>query len=134
MILENFKKKSFQSQEILRWLMAAIFLSAALFRIFNPVAAADELSSLDLPRFFTWIILIIELAAGSALAFNRFVRPAAILLVIFLIFALSVALSVNGGGIWRGAGELFVFNPTPTDFFMHLVFIFILVSLAIRRS
>jgi hypothetical protein len=46
-----------------------------------------------------------------------------------LLVALGGALLSNGYNIIAQAGELFIFDATPTDFFMHFVFLVILIFL-----
>lgn len=133
MILENFKKM-IKSDCLLRLLMAAVFISAGLFRIFNPAAAEIELNRLSLPFFLSWIILVIEIGGGFFLLFNKFVKETAVVSILFLVFALVNALVVSGRDMIVKAGELFVFDANPTDFFMHFVFLIILISLLIKKS
>jgi uncharacterized membrane protein YphA (DoxX/SURF4 family) len=129
MTLGNFKKIIIEPHDILRTLMAVVFISAGVYRIFNPVSAENELIKLELPSFFTWLILIIEIGGGMTLLFNKFVKQISLIFSLFLIVALSRALMINGQGIIDKAEELFVFDATVTDFFMHFVFLIILVSL-----
>jgi uncharacterized membrane protein YphA (DoxX/SURF4 family) len=72
MILENFKKILSGQDSLLRILMAVIFISAGLFRIFNPIAAENELIKLGLPNFFTWFILVIEIGGGFVLLVGKY--------------------------------------------------------------
>ncbi len=134
MILENFKKIFFKPAELLRILMALIFLAAGFFRIFNPGVAELELVYLDLPIFFTWFILIIEIGFGILLLIGRKVKLAATVLILFLVFALVNALKINGVRIIHSLSELFVFNANPTDFFLHLIFLILLLIVLINRK
>jgi uncharacterized membrane protein YphA (DoxX/SURF4 family) len=129
MILASFKNKIFKPTSILRILMAVIFLTAGFFRVFNYPEAALELLKLGLPEFFTWFILVIEIGGGFLLLFNKLTRKVLIVFILFLIFALVNALIINCQGIISRAGELFVFDANPTDFFMHFVFLMILIFL-----
>jgi uncharacterized membrane protein YphA (DoxX/SURF4 family) len=129
MILENFKKILSGQDSLLRILMAVIFISAGLFRIFNPIAAENELIKLGLPNFFTWFILVIEIGGGFVLLVGKYLKIVLVIFVIFLLVALGGALLSNGYNIIAQAGELFIFDATPTDFFMHFVFLVILIFL-----
>jgi len=136
MSLENIKiKKLFESpKNILRIFLAFVFLSAGVFRIFNPVIAAAEFSSLKLPAFLSPLMVIFEIGAGVGLLFNKYTRFIYWALIAFVLFALSLALIVNGQGLIVTAGELFIFNLTPTDWFLHFVFLLIAVVLLIKKK
>lgn len=134
MTSENLKNSFFTPANWLRLLLALIFFSAGLFRILNPEVAAAELVALNLPDYLTWIVLIIELGGGILLFLGKQVRLVAGVFIIFLTVALTVALMANGREIIDAAAELFVFNPEPTDFFMHVVFLLILVTLVLKPN
>lgn len=129
MILGNFKKIIVKPSDILRILMSVIFISAGIFRIFNPGPAEAELIRLGLPSFFIWFILAIEISGGALLLFGKSVRKVAVMFILFLLFALISALVINGREIISQIEELFVFDATPTDFFLHFVFLIILIFL-----
>jgi uncharacterized membrane protein YphA (DoxX/SURF4 family) len=134
MILENSKKIIIKPSDILRILMSLIFLSAGIFRIFNPMAAEAELIRLGLPAYFTWFILVIEIGGGVMLLLGKFVKQVSAVFILFLVFALITGLMINGREIISQAGELFVFDANSTDFFMHLVFLVILVFLLLKNN
>ncbi|MGE5425514.1 MAG: DoxX family membrane protein [Bacillota bacterium] len=131
MTLENFKRRDF----LLRGLMAAIFISAGIFRLFNAAEATGEMLSLGLPAVLSWLMCAFEIIAGTLLLANgRYFRSAVLSLIIFLALALFLALMTDAPGLWHGAKELFVFNVEPTDFFLHSVFIIILISLILKKD
>lgn len=134
MTLENFKNNFLASHNWLRLALALIFFSAGLFRLFNLEAAIIELSALNLPGFLTWVILAIELGGGILLFLGKQIRLVATLFIIFLVVALVAALLANGQEIVATAHKLFVFNPEPTDFFMHTVFLLILITLVFKTN
>jgi len=129
----NLGNIKFSAKAILRVLMGLIFLSAALFRIFNPEMARFELSALSLPSFLLWPLVIFEFLTGLFLLINFRVRSTALVLIVFLLFALIQALLVNGPEIWREASQLFIFQANPVEWFLHLVFVFILVNLVLEK-
>jgi len=114
---------------LLRVLMGLVFCSAGLFRLFVPQVALNEMANLNISSLFVFPITALEIITGLALLLNRYVKYAAGALIIFLFFALIKGLIIGGGGLWTAAGELFVFNVTPTDFFMHFAFLVVLVFL-----
>lgn len=130
MILANIKKDPWV---LLRLLMALIFLSAAIFRIFNIEAARSELLELSLPQILVWPLITLELIGGLCLLLDYQSKKAAIILSLFLFFALTQALFVNYQVILKQLPELFVFKANALDWFLHLVFIFILLSLFRKR-
>ncbi|MFA5131654.1 MAG: DoxX family protein [Patescibacteria group bacterium] len=136
MILENFKIKKFRAEptEILRLFLAVVFLSAGIFRIFNPGAATEEFSALRLPLFLAPLMIIFEIIAGLLLLFNRFTKQVYYGLIMFMIIVLGWSFILSGGTLIREAGELFVFNLNPTDFFLHFVFLIIAIVLLIRMK
>ena len=133
MILANFKKNFLDDSGLLRILMALVFISAGFFRIFNPGAAEKELLALGLPVFLTIFLALFEIVGGSLLLFKgKAYKYVVFVFVLFLFFALILALTVNGRALFSQAGELFVFSANPVDFFLHFVFIIILLSLIWR--
>ena len=135
MILENFKRLGGNhGVEFFRILMGLIFLSAGLYRILNPASAHNELISLGLPTFITWVIIILEIGGGLLLLFNKYTKQSSITFIIFLGIALGVAVKENINGIIENFQELFIFNPNPTDVFLHLIFIFILFQIVYANN
>lgn len=136
MILENFRfNKIFkQPEDILRILLAFVFLTAGVFRVFNPLAASQEFSNLGVPAFLLPVMIIFEIGAGIGLLFNKFAKFIYWLLIVLVIFVLCLALVINGQEIISAAGELFVFNLTPTDWFLHFTFFLIAVTLLIKKK
>lgn len=135
MILGNIKFRNIikEPKDILRIFMAVVFLSAGFFRIFNPAAAALELQNLQLPYFLSYFLIFFEIGAGLFLLFNKYLQTISIFLSIFLLFALIRGLIINGHDVLRQAGELFVFRANPTDIFLHITFLVILISLVVRE-
>lgn len=132
MTLVNFKKKP---DDLLRVLMALVFLSAGLFRIINPDLANLELKNLYLPEFLSLPLILLEVGGGFYLLIKgKYWRRILLTFIIFLSFALINALRANFSGLIESASELFVFNLTPTDFFLHLVFIIILLFLFWKKK
>jgi len=108
--------------------MAGVFISAGVYRIFFPAAAWQELIDLHMPTFLAWPIIILEIAGGLLLLIKKYKKTASAVLIIFLLLAVLQALIIQGRMIWSRAGELFVFNPNPTDIFLHLVFATLLLT------
>lgn len=131
MILANIKKDSLW---ILRMFLGLAFLSAAVFRVFSPELASLELLSLNLPQALFWPLVLLELVAGLSLLFNYRVKLSAFVLSLFLVFALSRPLLVDKFFVWEKMRVLFTFQADMTDWFLHLVFLIILVSLFLKNK
>ncbi|MHB8903562.1 MAG: DoxX family protein [Patescibacteria group bacterium] len=132
-ILKN-KKIILTQSDLLRILMGLVFITAGLFRIFYGFEAVQELRLLNLPSFLACPLIVLEIIGGLLLIFNKYLKIVLVVLIIFLIGALLNAIFLNGINLFYQAGELFVFNLTPTDFFLHFVFLIILISLLIGRK
>lgn len=136
MNLESIKnnKNYFTSSDLLRLLLAVIFLSAGIFRIFNPAAASRELKNLQLPLFLTYFLIIFEIGGGGLLLLGKYLKIVYGFLIGFLLLALVWGLIINSSGIIGRAGELFIFQTNPTDFFLHLVFLVIIIVLYLNSK
>ena len=108
-----------------RYFLALVFLSAGLFRIFFPELAAQELISLGLPQTLSSLIIIFEISAGLLLIFNKQTKYVYFSLLLFLSTALFWGLLIAGPEIILSLEELFIFNLTPTDWLLHLIFLII---------
>jgi uncharacterized membrane protein YphA (DoxX/SURF4 family) len=115
--------------KVVRIILGCVFLLAALFRIFNNANATSEVLALGMPSFFTWIIVIFELLVSGCLIFNKYVKIALYGVIVFLVIAIITALIVNGTAVFASIGELFVFNATPTDILLHIMYIILAVIL-----
>lgn len=135
MTLENLKIKNIKQNDVLRVLMALIFISAGIFRIFYPLLGRQELITLELPLFFYWPLVLFEIIGGFYILFKgRFWKKVTTIFIIFLIFALLLVIRLDFNSLIKSSSELFVFNPNPTDFFLHFVFIIILITLLIKKE
>ena len=130
----NFFKKISEPKFYLRIMLAVIFLSAGTYRVFSPLAAKSEFVSLGLPGFLSPIMVLFEIGAGCLLLFNVWAKRVYVLLAVFMVIVLAWALFLDAGRLFSAAGELFVFNLNPTDFFLHFVFLIIaLTALKINK-
>lgn len=128
------KKLLENPEDILRIFLAFVFLSAGTFRIFHPEVAASEFSSLGMPIIFAPLMVVFEISSGIGLLLNKCTDFIYLVLIIFVVFALNLALIINWQGLLASAGELFIFNVTPTDWFLHFVFLVIALTLLIKKN
>jgi len=117
------------SNDVIRYFLAVVFISAAGFRIVFFQEGIDELIRLHIPWFFTIFIIIFELVCGLLLLSNKYVKTSAQLLVYFLIIAIVIAFIPNFIKIVVGMKELFVFDATPTDILLHFCYLLFLLIL-----
>ena len=136
MILENFKLNNIfkKPERILQIFLAFVFLSAGIFRIFNPSMAELEFSNLKLPVILSVLTTIFEVIAGLGLLLNRGAKFIYGTLIAFLVFVLSWALVIGGKELFSSADELFVFNLSPTDWFLHFIFLLLAFVLIIKKK
>ena len=132
MNLENIKK--IKIEDVFRVFLALVFLSAGIFRIFNPELAQTELSLLALPSAFSYFLIFFEIGAGVLLLLHKWTRLVYAFLAGFLIVTLELALSINAEAIINSVSELFVFDLNPTDFFLHFVFLLIIMLMIFREK
>ena len=136
MILEDFKNKikKSNSEDILRILIGLVFLSAGIFRIFNVGEAAGEIKLLNLSSLLAWPLIIFEVAGGLALIFRKYFKIVTAIFIIFLLIVLINAIFLDGAHLFYEASELFVFSLNSTDFFLHFVFLIILISFLMKKK
>jgi len=128
-------KINFKSNDLLRIFLGLVFLSAGLYRIFNWPMTILELSKLNLNSVYLAIFIIaLEITTGLFLIFNIKTKKVLISLIIFLTITLIWALIISGKNLINNASELFTFHLTPTDFFLHLTYLIILIYLISKNQ
>jgi len=132
MNLGNIKK--IKIEDIFRIFLVLVFLSAGIFRIFNPELAQQEAFLLGLPTSFSYFLSIFEVTIGFLLLIHVWTRLVYGVLAGFLIAALELAFVIKNKEIFSSISELFVFDLNPTDIFLHLVFLFIVVLMIFREK
>ncbi|MFH1590396.1 MAG: DoxX family membrane protein [archaeon] len=115
--------------EVLRLFVGIVFLSAAAYRTAVWSTGAREMQALGLPEAFSFIVVVLELVVGSALVLDKWVAWASIVGMVFIGIALVMGLLAGGADLLRQAGELFVFDPTPTDMILHGSYLLMLLAL-----
>jgi len=135
MNLENFKIKNISEtpEEIFRIFLSLVFLTAGLFRIFNPDMAVIEFTALKLPVFLSGFTIFFEIGAGLGLLFNKYVKIIYFLLAGFLTFVLAWALTVGAGEILSSLKDIFIFNLNSTDWLLHGLFLIIIMFLLLKK-
>ena len=113
--------------KLIRIFLGIIFILAAIYRLLFYNNAIQEMINLNLPVFFSWIIISLEIIIGILFLIDKFVKQSAIILVSFLIIGIIVAVISNFQKIILNIGELFVMDNNPTDIFLHIVYVGILI-------
>jgi uncharacterized membrane protein YphA (DoxX/SURF4 family) len=127
--------KKFQADDLLRLFLGLVFVCAGVWRIFNWPQALLELSRLNLN--FAWLavfVIALEIISGVLLILNVKTKEVLLVLIIFIFLALICAFMSAGKNIILESGELFVFNPTPTDAFLHFTYLIILIYLLLNSK
>ncbi len=128
-------KSNIKVNSFLRFFLGLIFISAGLYRVFNWQDAVLELSNLNLTTssYLIWLIIGLEIIGGLFLILNIKIKKTLLILIIFLTCAIALALIFNGNSIFVNLKELFIFNPTPTDTFLHLIYLGVLFYIFKKR-
>tara|TARA_B100000945_G_scaffold281373_2_gene249037 strand:+ start:301 stop:681 length:381 start_codon:yes stop_codon:yes gene_type:complete len=103
-----------------------VFLFAALFRILWPSIAALEMKTLGLPLIITNFIIFFEIICGLSLIFNIYVKYSLLFLISAMIYAIIFSIYQFPEIIFN-ISELFIFNPTPTDILLHLIYLILMI-------
>ena len=118
---------------IIRLAAGGVFLSAAIFRIFQHSEAEAEVTRLHLPALASPAIVVFEIAVALMFFLNIRVRLAALATILFLCGAITLALVFYWKPIMASMHELFVFTPNPTDILLHVMYVLFLLLL-LRRE
>ncbi len=127
-------KTKIEPLSILRIFLGLVFLSAGIYRVFFFDAAQQEFLLLQTPSFFIIPLIIFEIVCGGLLLLDKYTRYVLIACISFLSLALVLGFVVQGGSIIKGMGELFVFDPTPTDVFLHVTFLTIMIAVYVSLN
>jgi uncharacterized membrane protein YphA (DoxX/SURF4 family) len=109
-----------------------VFLSAATYRIFNYAMGVEEFLNLKLPLFFLPFTIILEYLLATAFLFRKYVKYATLTAILFLTVAIIIAFITHFQTLFANMSELFFFKATPTDVFLHIVYIGILVAIYLK--
>jgi uncharacterized membrane protein YphA (DoxX/SURF4 family) len=107
-------------------LVGFIFLSAAIYRVFNYNAGVNEFNFLKIPLLFLPFIILLEVVLGLCFILNKKVFYASIIAIVFLSTAIILAFVSNFWAIINSISELFIFEANPTDILLHLLYILLL--------
>jgi len=121
------------TKNFLNYLLAAVFFLAAAYRILFIQAAYSEMQILHLPANFAFFVIALELLLAVGFLSKKFESLAAKGAIAFILSAVLIGIVTNFQSILSNLGELFVFNPTPTDILLHLMYVLICVLL-LRKS
>ncbi len=110
-------------------------MSAGFYRIFHWQEAVLELSKLNLNFAYLPVLIIgLEIIGGLLLILNIKTKKVLLVFIVFISMAIIGAFLSSGREIILKSEELFVFNPTPTDTFLHFTYLIILIYLLNKKE
>jgi len=109
--------------------MGVVFLSAALYRIFNYEIAVTEFTNLKLPLFLIPMTILLEIVIGILFIVRKYIKYAVLVASFFLVSAIFIGIISNFTNIAERVHELFVFNAEPTDIVLHILYVGILIAI-----
>jgi uncharacterized membrane protein YphA (DoxX/SURF4 family) len=117
--------------KILRIFLGIVFFSAGIYRAVFWKTAMQEFSRFP-EKISVWLailVIILEIWGGILLILNKKIRLVLAIFAIFLSLAILQITITNLPSLVNNFAELFSFNPTPTNIFLHLTYLLILISL-----
>ena len=106
-----------------------VFLSAATYRVFNYQIAINEITNLNLPVFFVPFTIILEYVLALSFIFKKKLKQTILLAILFLAVAIILAFITHFQTLIANISELFTFRTNPTDVFLHMIYLGILIFL-----
>ena len=122
-LLTNLQEPSF----LLRYFLLCVFLSAAVYRVFNFDEAITEMTAINLPASFAYLSTTTEFLIVLMLLSRKTVVPALLLALSFLCFAISSAIVSNFQQAIADFWQLFTFQNESTDIALHCTFVIIII-------
>ncbi|MFA6190567.1 MAG: DoxX family protein [Candidatus Staskawiczbacteria bacterium] len=116
---------------LLRYFLGFVFLFAGIYRVFNWQNAIIEFSKFNFASayYLITLVILVEIVGGLLLILNIRTKEILFIFSIFIVCAILGAFAINGKNIILNLKELFVFDSTPTDVFLHFTYLIILVYL-----
>ena len=126
----------FDPRFLLRLFLGFVFLSAGTYRIFHWQEALAEISTLHLPLIplMSFLVITLEIIGGLMLIFNLKSKWVVMVFTVFLAITLLQTLLFSLNTITANFGELFFYSLTPTDFFLHVTYLVILLYLFLAHQ
>lgn len=126
--------KKIKPIDLLRLFLGIVFLSAGIYRAFHWQQALLEFSILNLSSYLIYLTVLLEIIGGLALIFNVKTKKVLFVFIAFLLIALINVFLTSGKNIISQSGELFFFNPNPTDVFLHFTYLVIILYLVTQKK
>lgn len=117
------------------WLLVCsglVFLSASIYRIFHYDKAVSEFQELGVSVNLIVPVIVLEMVLGLFFIFQKNVVHTSITAIAFLLLAIIIAVLNNFSGVIDNISELFILNANPTDLFLHIMYIVILLIIITR--
>lgn len=116
---------------LLKLFLGLVFLSAGFYRIFNINLAVKEFSMFPIGLIYPLLTftIILEITGGLLLILNKKIKLISAIFSAFIIIAVVSGIATSGGQIFSNISELFFFHANPTDIFLHLTYLIVLIYL-----
>ena len=111
--------------------MGGVFLGAGLFRILRFDLATKEMAAFGMPPELAWVLIVIEVVSGLCIIVNFYAKQALIIMCGLMCSAFYMAIKTRPELIGE-VSELFVFDSTPTDIWLHMIYLFVMLGLVLR--
>lgn len=110
----------------IRIILGIVFLSAGVVRLCNSWLIEMEMSNLHLPFWIGYFVIIFEIIVWTCFLIWKYVKIALYLTAAFLGVAIINSIIINYSNILNSINELFIFDPTPTDVWLHAIYLMLI--------
>ena len=108
--------------------MGGVFLGAGLFRILRFDLATKEMAAFGMPPELAWVLIVLEVVAGIFIIADFLADKALILMSGLMVSAFYMAIKTKPEVV-QEFPELFVFDSTATDIWLHMIYLFVMIGL-----
>jgi len=126
-------KLKFDSYRIGQFLFGFAFLVAGVYRLTNPLAARMEVDLFHFPFWIARVMAVLEVVFGFMLLCNLRPKIAFTGMASMLFFILLISLKEYSFFLFSNIKELLVIDPTMTDFFLHSVYLLIIIFVYLKK-
>jgi len=131
------KNLKINSLSLLRIFLGFVFTSAGVYRLMNWNDFLLEFSRFPFGKFNKYLIIFVialEIIGGLLLISNKNSKTVISIFIAFVALALLQIIATNAPILIKQSYELFSFDATPTDVFLHFTYLVILIYLILEPS
>ncbi len=118
-------------QDTIRICLGLIFAAAAIGRIIFFQSGIAEFAGFGLGAHTLLLTIVVELITSLLLLCNKYVRVAAGLLILLMLFGLALVIPEMN---WSEIASIFSITASPADIFLHVLYLALLVLLCYNYS